>query len=79
MSGDSVQRLLVGLRGAAVMLSISPRKLQGMTQQGVIHCVRLGRAVRYDVEHLREWIRRQSQGQPMPIRATAPGRSQGEH
>jgi len=41
---------------AAEALAISPRKLWAMTASGEIPCVRLGRAVRYDLVDLHDWI-----------------------
>jgi excisionase family DNA binding protein len=41
---------------AAEALSISPRKLWGMTASGQIPHVRLGRCLRYPVDDLRRWI-----------------------
>jgi len=49
-------RLLVKPAEAAEALAVSPRKLWAMTNSGEIPCVRLGRAVRYDLDDLRAWI-----------------------
>ena len=44
---------------AARFLAISPRKLLELTNPGGILCVRIGRAVRYDLDDLRAWIQKQ--------------------
>lgn len=49
-------QLLLSARDAAQALSLSPRKLWSLTAGGEIPCVRIGRAVRYDLADLREWI-----------------------
>lgn len=52
--------LLVDPGEAARILSIGQRKLWSETNCGNIPCVRIGRAVRYSVEALRDWILKQS-------------------
>ena len=47
---------------AARALAISPRKLWEITNRGEIPCVRIGRAVRYDLADLRDWINRRKGG-----------------
>ncbi len=47
---------------AAQALGISPRKLWSMTAGSEIPHVRIGRAVRYSVDSLREWASDQSTG-----------------
>jgi len=49
-------KLLLTKREAAMLLSISERKLQGLTANGEIPCVRIGRLVRYDPRDLALWI-----------------------
>ena len=49
--------LLLKSQEAAETLAISPRKLWELTNCGEIPCVRIGRAVRYSVEDLQQWIR----------------------
>lgn len=41
---------------AAESLAISPRKLLSLTSSEAIRCVRIGRAVRYDVADLRAYV-----------------------
>ena len=53
------ERLLVTPREASRALSISERKLWQMTADGEISCVRIGRAVRYEVADLRVLIAQQ--------------------
>ena len=48
-------KLLVTAREAAAALSISERSLWGLTIQGLLRCVRIGRSVRYAVDDLREF------------------------
>ncbi len=54
--------LLLTAQQAAKALSISPRKLWGMTASGEIPHIRLGRCVRYPVDDLRQWIDEQKKG-----------------
>jgi excisionase family DNA binding protein len=49
-------RLLLTPREAARSLAVSERTLWGLTHQGAIPCVRLGRAVRYDLVDLQAFI-----------------------
>jgi excisionase family DNA binding protein len=48
--------LLLTASEAAKALAVSPRTLWSLTKSGVIPCVRIGRAVRYDPADLRSWI-----------------------
>ncbi len=48
--------LLLRPNEAAQVLAISPRKLWELTNCGEIPCLRIGRAVRYSVEDLQQWI-----------------------
>lgn len=41
---------------AAKALAISPRKLWGLTQNGEVKCIRIGRSVRYAPEDLMAFI-----------------------
>lgn len=50
------ERLLLTAREAAVVLSISARKLWSLTACGEIPAVRIGRSVRYLADDLRAWI-----------------------
>ena len=59
--GDS-PRLALRPRDAAAALSISERLLWGLTRKGEIPCVRMGRAVVYSVDALRDWLKRRSEG-----------------
>jgi excisionase family DNA binding protein len=49
-------RLLLTAHEAAQALAISERTLWGLTRRGAIPCVRLGRAVRYDLADLHSFI-----------------------
>lgn len=52
----SLRTTLLRPREAAAMLALSPRKLWELTNRKLIPCVRIGRAVRYDVRDLVAWI-----------------------
>lgn len=49
---------LLTSREAATILAISPRLLWSLTASGVLPCVRIGRAVRYDPRDLQGFIER---------------------
>ena len=55
-TGGNSPRLLVTPSDAARALAISTRKLWAMTKEGEMPCVRIGRAVRYDVGDLQKWV-----------------------
>jgi hypothetical protein len=61
-SGASGPRLALRPRDAARALGIGERLLWTLTNQGVIPHVRLGRAVVYPVDLLREFLARQARG-----------------
>jgi hypothetical protein len=50
--------VLVNARDAAAALAISARKLWSLTAGGDVRCVRIGRAMRYDVADLRAYVER---------------------
>ena len=50
------QKMLLKPGEAALVLSISARKLWDLTDSGNITCVRIGRSVRYDPMDLKRWI-----------------------
>ena len=52
---------LLSAKQAAKILAISERKLWSLTTSRDIPCVRIGRAVRYDVADLRAFIDRAKQ------------------
>jgi len=54
---NELRPILLRPNEAAQVLAISPRKLWELTDCGEIPCVRIGRAVRYSVEDLKEWIK----------------------
>ena len=59
---DKVQiRLLLSPREAAKALSVCEKTLWTLTQKGEIPVMRMGRAVRYPLDRLKEWIEKQSQ------------------
>lgn len=58
-----VVQLLLSPRDAAKALSISERTLWSLTRAGRLPCIRLGRLVRYGVASLREWLRRETEGE----------------
>lgn len=60
---DGTDKLLVTSREAAAMLSISERTLWSLTQDGIIPCRRVGRAVRYCISTLKAFAEGKSDGQ----------------
>jgi len=54
-------QLLLSPREAARALSICERTLYALTKAGEIPAVRIGRAVRYSMDDLKDWIRRASE------------------
>ena len=62
LSPDQGQfRLLLSVREAATAMGICEKTLWTLTQAGEIPVVRIGRAVRYPVDGLREWIQKKSE------------------
>jgi excisionase family DNA binding protein len=53
----TIEPMLLTSRQAARLLAISERTLYTFTKAGAIPVVRIGRAVRYGTDDLREWIR----------------------
>jgi excisionase family DNA binding protein len=62
MRNNAPSKFLLTPKQAAETLSISPRKLWGMTASGEIPHIRLGRCVRYAVDDLLEMIERMKKG-----------------
>ena len=54
-------RLLLSVREAATAMGICEKTLWTLTQKGEIPVVRIGSAVRYSVDGLREWIQKKSE------------------
>lgn len=52
-------RLLLKPKEAAEALAVSERTLWQLTKDRIIPCVRIGRAVRYDLAQLQGWIANQ--------------------
>ena len=59
---DSSERLALRPRDAAKALGIGERLLWSKTNIGEIPCVRIGRAVVYPVDLLREYLLQQAEG-----------------
>ena len=59
--GRAVPTLLLTPREAAEALSICERTLYGLSKRGQIPAVRIGRAVRYSVRDLEDWIQKSSE------------------
>ncbi len=59
--GQALTPLLISGREAAKLLSVCERTLYTLTKAGEIPAVRIGRAVRYSMDDLKEWIRRASE------------------
>ena len=55
-------KLALRPREAARALGLSSRKLWSMTASGEVPHVRLGRAILYPIDSLREWLARQVEG-----------------
>lgn len=55
-------RILLRPREAAEVLGVCERTLWSLTQTGDLPCVRLGKAVRYRPETLREWAEASEKG-----------------
>jgi excisionase family DNA binding protein len=56
--GPSLPRLLLTPRQAAEALAVCPRTLWGLTSRGELRCVRVGRAVRYAISDLVDYVNR---------------------
>jgi excisionase family DNA binding protein len=69
MRDQSSEPLLLTVRQAAALLSISERTLWGLTKSSQLPVVRIGRAVRYDFRDLTDWV------EARKARVCAPGRS----
>ncbi len=54
-------QLLLTPRQAAKTLSICERTLYGLTKRGEVPAIRIGRAVRYSVDDLKDWIKKSSE------------------
>lgn len=61
-SAADQHRLLISAKEAATLLSVSPRTLWALTQQGAVPVVRVGRRTLYSPAALREWIVAASSG-----------------
>jgi excisionase family DNA binding protein len=48
-------------REAAKALGISERLLWEWTDRGIVPCVRMGKAILYPVDSLRDWLKREAQ------------------
>jgi excisionase family DNA binding protein len=59
-SAIKIEPLLLDERAAARALSISDRTLSKLRKKGKLTCVRIGRAVRYEVAELQRWISSQA-------------------
>jgi excisionase family DNA binding protein len=53
--------LLVSPREAAKLLSVCEKTLWTLTKAGQIPVVRIGRAVRYSMDDLRDWIKKSAE------------------
>lgn len=55
-TSHGVPQLLLKPEEAAKALAICPRVLWGLTDEGGLRCIRIGRSVRYDPRDLIAWI-----------------------
>ena len=53
---SQLEPLLLTAPEVAKSLAVSPRTVWGLTASGALPCIRIGRAVRYDVEDLRAFF-----------------------
>ena len=53
---DTIAPRLLPVRLAAAYLAISERKLWGLTQEGRLPAVKIGRCIRYDISDLDAFI-----------------------
>jgi excisionase family DNA binding protein len=67
-SAPADHNLLLTARETAKRLAISERHLHGLTKAGQIPSVRVGNAVRYNVETIRDWIRK-AEATERPVRS----------
>jgi len=56
----TIEPLLVSSRQAARSLSISERSLFSLAERGELHKIHVGRAVRYSLDDLKNWIAKKS-------------------
>ena len=56
---SDMRPLLVDTHEAAHLLAVAERTVQYLYQSGELPVVRIGRAVRFSVESLRAWVRKQ--------------------
>jgi len=68
---NEMKPILLRTKEAAELLAISPRKLWELTDCGEIPCLRIGRAVRYAVEDLQQWVRTQTNSHEAATRTQA--------
>jgi excisionase family DNA binding protein len=54
----TTEPLLIDAKQAARLLAISTRKLWTLTNCGEMPCIKIGRAVRYNVKTLERWVNR---------------------
>lgn len=57
---STIAPLLIDSRTAAKSLSISERTLFSLAERGELHKIHVGRAVRYSVDELKNWIAKKS-------------------
>ena len=61
-NAGQAEALLLRPTQAARLLGISPRKLWGLTKNGKVPHVRIGRATLYPTETIRRWLEAQTRG-----------------
>lgn len=59
MNGDPKEPLLLRVKAAADMLSVSRSKLYELIQQNAVPHVRVGNSLRIPLNSLRDWIEQQ--------------------
>jgi len=59
-NAEAIEPILLKRPDAAKMLNVSKKTVFNLTKSGMIPCVRIGRAVRYPVQALHDYIENQT-------------------
>ena len=74
LSGD---RLALRMRELAKVLGVSIRTLWGWTKTGAIPHIRIGGAILYPVDSIRQWLQEQAKGQQESTQPNGPASVEG--
>ena len=58
MNESRIEPILLTTRQAAQALSICERTLYALHQRGELPAIQIGRAVRYDINDIRAWVKK---------------------